>query len=57
VSGIKQVLLMAMLGRVGGATIEEIVAAMGWQPHTVRGRNGRGHPFPHFRRASHVRLA
>ena len=26
-----------MLGRVEGATIAEIVAATGWQPHTVRG--------------------
>jgi hypothetical protein len=26
-----------MLGRAAGATIEEIVAATGWQPHTVRG--------------------
>ena len=27
----------AMLGRAEGATIDEIVAATGWQPHTVRG--------------------
>ena len=26
-----------MLGRAEGATINEIVAATGWQPHTVRG--------------------
>ena len=26
-----------MLGRPEGATIAEIVAATGWQPHTVRG--------------------
>ncbi len=26
-----------MLRAEGGATIEEIVAATGWQPHTVRG--------------------
>ena len=26
-----------MLGRAEGATIDEIVAATGWQPHTVRG--------------------
>ena len=26
-----------MLGRAEGATIAEIVAATGWQPHTVRG--------------------
>ena len=37
---------MAMLGRLRGATIEEIVAAIGWQPHTVRGpASGRGQPF------------
>ena len=26
-----------MLRAEGGATIDEIVAATGWQPHTVRG--------------------
>ena len=26
-----------MLARAEGATIDEIVAATGWQPHTVRG--------------------
>ena len=26
-----------MLGHAEGATIDEIVAATGWQPHTVRG--------------------
>jgi hypothetical protein len=26
-----------MLGRDEGATVDEIVAATGWQPHTVRG--------------------
>ena len=35
--GTKQALLIGMLGRVEGATIDEIVAATGWQPHTVRG--------------------
>ena len=35
--GIKQALLVGMLGRAEGATIAEIVAATGWQPHTVRG--------------------
>ena len=35
--GTKQVLLIGMLGRVEGATIDEIVAATGWQPHSVRG--------------------
>jgi len=35
--GTKQALLVTMLGRDEGATIDEIVAATGWQPHTVRG--------------------
>ena len=35
--GTKQALLVGMLGRAEGATIDEIVAATGWQPHTVRG--------------------
>jgi len=26
-----------MLKRAGGATIDEVVKALGWQPHTVRG--------------------
>jgi Protein of unknown function (DUF3489) len=30
-------LLIAMLRRKEGATIAQIVAATGWQPHTVRG--------------------
>ena len=35
--GTKQALLIEMLRRPEGATIEEIVAAFGWQPHTARG--------------------
>jgi len=35
--GTKQAALVAMLSRPEGATIAEIVAATGWQPHTVRG--------------------
>jgi hypothetical protein len=35
--GTKQAQLIAMLERPEGATIEQIVAATGWQPHTVRG--------------------
>ena len=35
--GTKQALLVGMLGRAEGATIDEIVAAIGWQPHTVCG--------------------
>jgi len=33
----KQAQLVAMLRRKQGATIAQIVAATGWQPHTVRG--------------------
>ncbi|TSJ64138.1 DUF3489 domain-containing protein [Starkeya sp. 3C] len=33
----KQAKLIEMLRRPDGATIEEIVGAFGWQPHTVRG--------------------
>ena len=36
-AGTKQALLIGMLGRAEGATIDEIVAATGWQPNTVRG--------------------
>ena len=36
-SGSKQALLIDLLKRKGGATIEEAVAATGWQRHTVRG--------------------
>lgn len=35
--GSKQAQLIAMLGRAKGASIDEIVEALGWQPHTVRG--------------------
>jgi hypothetical protein len=35
--GTKQAALIGMLRRTEGATIAEIVAATGWQPHTVRG--------------------
>ncbi|WBQ10881.1 DUF3489 domain-containing protein [Hyphomonadaceae bacterium ML37] len=35
--GIKQATLIAMLRAPAGATIGEIVAATGWQPHIVRG--------------------
>lgn len=33
----KQQLLIDMLGREAGATLAEIVAATGWQSHTVHG--------------------
>jgi len=36
-TGTKQELLIAMLRRPEGATVPEVVAATGWQPHTVRG--------------------
>jgi hypothetical protein len=35
--GTKQAKLIAMLRAEGGATIEEIVAALNWRAHTVRG--------------------
>ena len=35
--GTKQDALIAMLRRPDGASIDEIIAATGWQPHTVRG--------------------
>jgi DNA-binding MarR family transcriptional regulator len=35
--GTKQATLIAMLRSDAGATIDEIVSATGWQPHTVRG--------------------
>jgi hypothetical protein len=35
--GSKQAQLIAMLQGADGATIAEIAAAFGWQPHTVRG--------------------
>ena len=36
-SGTKQEALIAMLRAEGGATIDEIVAALDWQSHTARG--------------------
>ena len=36
-AGTKQAKLIEMLRAEGGATIDEIAAATGWQPHTVRG--------------------
>ena len=36
-AGTKQAQLVAMLDTPEGASTEEIVAAFGWQPHTVRG--------------------
>jgi len=35
--GTKQAQLIAMLRANGGATIDEIVAALGWRSHTIRG--------------------
>ena len=35
--GTKQTLLIDLLKRKNGATIAESVAALGWQPHSVRG--------------------
>ena len=36
-SGTKQAQMIELLSRETGATIADIVAATGWQPHTVRG--------------------
>jgi hypothetical protein len=36
-TGTKQAKLIEMLRAAGGATIDEIAEATGWQPHTVRG--------------------
>ena len=36
-TGTKQAILVAMLSAPDGATIKEIMAATGWQAHTVRG--------------------
>jgi hypothetical protein len=36
-TGTKQALLIAMLQRSDGATMAEIIAATGWQPHSARG--------------------
>ena len=36
-AGTKQAELIAMLRRRDGVTIEEVIRAFGWQPHTVRG--------------------
>jgi uncharacterized protein DUF3489 len=36
-AGTKQGLLIDLLKRKSGATIDEIVTATGWQPHSVRG--------------------
>lgn len=33
----KQTRLIEMLKRPGGATIDEVVKTLDWQPHTVRG--------------------
>ena len=36
-AGTKQMLLIDLLERKRGATVPEIVKAIGWQPHSVRG--------------------
>ena len=36
-TGTKQALLIAMLQRAEGATLQEIIAATGWQSHSARG--------------------
>ena len=46
--GSKQALLIEMLGRVDGASMDELTAATGWLPHTTRaaltGLRKKGHP-------------
>jgi hypothetical protein len=37
VRGSKQAQVIALLRRPEGATVEEVMTATGWQPHTVRG--------------------
>ena len=43
----KQALLLELIGREGGATLEQLTSATGWLPHTVRaaitGLRKRGH--------------
>jgi len=43
----KRALLLELIGRAGGATLEELTSATGWLPHTVRaaitGLRKRGH--------------
>jgi hypothetical protein len=36
-AGSKLAMLVALLEREGGATVEEMAVVLGWQPHTVRG--------------------
>lgn len=36
-AGSKKAIVLEMIGRKGGATLNEIIAATGWQKHTVRG--------------------
>lgn len=45
-AGTKQAKLIEMLRADGGATIDEIVAETGWQPHTVRSRRSSGSKSP-----------
>ncbi len=43
----KQALLLELIGREGGVTLEELTSVTGWLPHTVRaaitGLRKRGH--------------
>lgn len=53
-SGSKQALVVELIGRADGATLDELVAATGWLPHTTRaaitGLRKRGHAVTNERR-------
>lgn len=61
-TGSKQALVVAMLSRKNGATIDELTAATGWLPHTTRaaltGLRKRGHTIERHRTddVSHYRI-
>lgn len=50
--------VIALLKRKNGATIEEIISATGWQPHSIRaaltGLKKKGHSITKSKRANNV---
>jgi hypothetical protein len=54
-AGSKQALLIEMLAREGGASMDELTAATGWLPHTTRaavtGLRKKGHVITRAKRA------